>query len=337
VAAISLLGSAIVFSASEAYLRSTERYASYQEKNGTPGMAVTPEWLAEPWIYTHAKNGHYVEKKVEYTWEVWSNSEGLTGDWPVPEKPKGEFRIIAVGDSWTEGVGDPEGRGYVGRLARDLAGAKGSRRYRVLNAGVSGSDPVYGLELLRRRLVKYHPDLVLLTINSSDVDDLKRRGGLDRFTPEGNPKRRLPVWTWFFNHSHLVRAFVLDWLHYSWELQSPAERAYATEVAIRDLAGAGIRANQFAAENGFKLLLLFHPHAHEVDQGHYRAELIEVQRRLREERIDFVDVLPDFVAAIHGPAAPEFFWPRDSHATPKGYTIFAKALERELKARRLIR
>ena len=86
-----------------------------------------------------------------------------------------------------------------------------------MNAGVSGSDPVYYIELLRRKLLKYHPDLVLTTINRSDIDDVIWRGGFDRFAPDGQLKeRRFPWWTWLFDRSRLVRAFVLEVLHYDW-------------------------------------------------------------------------------------------------------------------------
>jgi hypothetical protein len=206
-----------------------------------------------------------------------------------------------------------------------------------MNAGVSGSDPVFALELLQRKLLKYDPDLVLLSINSSDVDDLERLGGFDRFTLDGQLKERsLPWWTGLFERSHLVRALLLGVLHYDWNLRSPAEAGTAAHSAVRDLIQSGIVASRLADEHGFELLVFVHPTWWEVERRSLTPKLVEVVAGLRARGVDCADLLPYFVAELPTPVPLDYYWPRDFHFTARGYEILARAIASECRKRDLL-
>jgi lysophospholipase L1-like esterase len=333
-----LAGIVFLCATGELILRWTGKYDSYFERNGVRGMdPVAREELREPWLYIHPPGGRGRSVQSEYSQSFEYNSYGFVGAWPPPEKPAGEFRIIAVGDSYTEGVGDPEGLGYVGRLAKSLGGRRGLPRYRVMNAGVAGSDPVYGVELLRHRLLEFRPDLVTITVNSSDIDDIKKRGGFDRFSPEGFLRQQLPWWTGLFNGSHLVRAFVLRVLRYNWMLQSPAENGRRRLLAVNTIVEAGKEAKALADEHHFKVAMLFHPLEWDAYQKNYGRTLNEVKQLLIESGVDVIDILPDFSDVIRAPPPTDYFWTKDLHCTPKGYDVFAQALERSLVKKGWIR
>jgi lysophospholipase L1-like esterase len=335
----SLVILAIIFGAillAERHLRGTGRFNNYFESNGLPFQpGQQGEGLREPFLYERLPNIVWVTQEKEFTQKITTNSEGLTGTLPPLAKSPDTFRIIAIGDSFTEGIGDPTNLGYVGRLAGLLGAVRGPRSFEVMNAGVIGSDPVYGLELLRRKLFKYTPDLVLLTINSTDIGDLMKRGGFDRFTPAGQVDFKLPWWSWFFDRSHLVRAFMLGWLHYhyDWYLRSPRDAADRSSMVTTDLIRAGVEANGFARQNGFKLLVLIHPLWTEVRDHRLPGILREVEAGLRREGVDFADLLPEFLTEIPSPIPQDYYWPTDGHYTAKGYQVFANAVGLALRER----
>jgi lysophospholipase L1-like esterase len=91
----------------------------------------------------------------------------------------GGFRIVALGDSVTEGAGDAPERGYVGRLVEELRDR--GRRVSLVNLGESGDETT---DLLRKlddpqtlRLVG-EAQLVLISIGGNDLSH-GLRGRLD--------------------------------------------------------------------------------------------------------------------------------------------------------------
>src|SRR4051812_6566115 len=100
IAALTLIG--------EASPPRTPKIANYLEKNGSPyDPTITTERLVEPWLWVYAKSSRFEVRKTEFTQVHSTNSEGLSGALLPLEKKRGELRIIAVGDSFTEGIGDP--------------------------------------------------------------------------------------------------------------------------------------------------------------------------------------------------------------------------------------
>jgi len=321
----------------EVWLRHDGRFETYYERNGLRDPGYGAEQLLEPYLHIYPKNEHALLRKTEFTAENSSNSEGLVDAETPVEKAPGEFRILTLGDSFTEGVGASVDRSYPAVLRRLLSARPGQMTYTVMNAGISGSDPVFAIELLRRRLLKYQPDLVLMMINSSDVDDLKRLGGFDRFAPNGQLRERpLPWWTGLFERSHLLRAFVLKVLHYDWNLHSPDEARAGTQDAIQDLIQSGIVATRLAAENGFKLIVIVQPTWWDVQSRTMIPELVEVENGLRSAEVDYADLLPYFVAELPTPVPLDYYWPKDFHFTAKGYEILARAVQSEIRERGLL-
>jgi lysophospholipase L1-like esterase len=95
------------------------------------------------------------------------NSAGLLG--PEFEKhPRGGvYRIIAVGDSCT--FSDGLWRlSYPALLASLLNGGATEGRYEVLNAGIEGYDSASALDRIRREIVEYRPQLVVVYVGWND-------------------------------------------------------------------------------------------------------------------------------------------------------------------------
>ena len=107
---------------------------------------------------------------VDGTWDFATNSKGLrdTREFAY-EKPAGVLRVLALGDSHTQGYEVRQEATYAAALERYLA-ARGVRA-EVLNAGVSGYSNAEALAYLENEGYKYQPDAVVLGFYANDYQD----------------------------------------------------------------------------------------------------------------------------------------------------------------------
>jgi lysophospholipase L1-like esterase len=105
------------------------------------------------------------------------NSHGMRDREFDLEKPPGVFRIIALGDSWTAGLGVHAPETWPKRLEAILNEEWGP--VEVLNTGVSGYETYNEARYYERDLTKFEHDLVVVgTYPVNDVND--KRGRYDR-------------------------------------------------------------------------------------------------------------------------------------------------------------
>jgi len=117
-----------------------------------------------------------------YGAETIINSDTLNDVTTHPhQKGDEEFRIIALGDSFTFGYGVRQHETFPSVLRgmlSDPSFARCSKRIEVLNLGVPGYDLAYGVERFRLRGAAYNPDLVIWLVTQGDVmenaDDTQR-------------------------------------------------------------------------------------------------------------------------------------------------------------------
>ncbi|MBI2824161.1 MAG: SGNH/GDSL hydrolase family protein [Planctomycetia bacterium] len=102
------------------------------------------------------------------------NSAGFRDEeWPIA-KAKDELRIAVLGDSYTEAFQVPADSRFTEVLARMLgqSPALAGRSARVMNFGMSGYGTGQELLVLRDRVAKYQPDLVVLAfLTGNDLSD----------------------------------------------------------------------------------------------------------------------------------------------------------------------
>jgi len=84
-------------------------------------------------------------------------------------KPEGEYRILVLGDSHTQGYEVNQYETYSVLLGKTLV-SKG-HRVRVINAGVSGFSTAETLVFLEQEGYKYEPDAVVLGFFANDYSD----------------------------------------------------------------------------------------------------------------------------------------------------------------------
>ena len=115
----------------------------------------------------HMDFGYFHDKRVD----VITNEDGFRTKYSVEEFNEIKQRIVCIGDSFTFGFGNHEGRGYPDYLEHLLRQEAGSDDIAVLNAGVISYSPILELKLLRRDLLKYNPQTVVLMLDANDIGD----------------------------------------------------------------------------------------------------------------------------------------------------------------------
>lgn len=201
--------------------------------------------------YTLTPNYRMTHHTSEFSASIAINSEGLRDhEYPDGKDPK-IFRILALGDSFTFGVGVNSEETYPKLLEAMLnkaSGGKAARTYEVVNAGVEG----YGTEQeyiqLRELQARYKPDLVIVGLHSNDIDEVMQ--GI----PAANKKHKLKRRFYFLSYLRgvqllVTQAFTKEFLlekilaiyedRYSPEFERALHRTEELLVQIRDFASAG--------------------------------------------------------------------------------------------------
>ncbi len=98
----------------------------------------------------------------EYTTQVRVNAAGLRENTAYGAKTADTYRILALGDSFTMGVGVELEHTYVKHLERLLNAERSDWTYEVINAGVPGYNTRQELAYLKEEGLQLEPDLILL-------------------------------------------------------------------------------------------------------------------------------------------------------------------------------
>jgi lysophospholipase L1-like esterase len=306
----------------------TDRYHTYSEVNhGRYQSVFQPE--ERGWFHVYQTDS-VTFVKSEFTHRRNVNSLGLTDGEIDLQKAPGEFRLLALGDSFTEGVGTAADSTWV-RVTEKHLGAITGRPVRAYNAGISGSDVCFEYVLFQEKLEPFRPDLVVVAVNTSDVGDFLVRGGMERFRSDGTLSfHPAPRWEPVYAVSYLSRAIVRDLLGYD-HLFIPLDRQASQQRSAVDEIGTAVRALQsLCSRRGAKLLIVAHPMEFEVNHGRYLYE--DFSRLVGEWKsggghavLDLLDVYGR-QGLINKENAGEFFWKLDLHHNTRGYAVMGGAI-----------
>jgi lysophospholipase L1-like esterase len=307
------------------------RYTTYPEQNGFFYGSLYKRRTTS-WYHTMESRPVLDYSKTEFTHHRTINSMGLCEREIPLEKTTGEYRVVALGDSFTEGVGASYDRTWVKVFERRIAAAMPENKVTSINAGISGSDPIYQYMLLRDRLLPLKPDLVIVATNSSDVYDVLIRGGLERFRPDGSTQfvRKAPRWEPLYASSHVVRLIVHEVLGYNWLLIKETEMESPTRIASEQILSVFAAFRELADKHGFDLLVVLHPASrHDVINHEYGNGLDLVASQLKQnESIESIDLLDYYrrTGTINKENVGEFFWTVDGHHNADGYRAMGDAI-----------
>lgn len=111
-------------------------------------------------------------KTKEWNIEFKVNSLGLRDYEYSKDKPEGVYRILMLGDSFTEGYGVSLEETFSKILEKKL-NSEFKNKFEVINAGITGYSPTLEYLYLENYGLKLRPDLVILNFSMTDFyDDL---------------------------------------------------------------------------------------------------------------------------------------------------------------------
>jgi lysophospholipase L1-like esterase len=310
----------------ELVIRWDGRYRVYSEKNGLPYVSMYQD-ESEPYRRRRA-NESFTQVQLEFTQQLAANSLGFRDvDWPRP-KAANELRVLVLGDSFIEGMGADSHNTMPAHLRDILAAHVPERRITVMNGGIAGSDPVHNLNALTRVFLDLKPDIVVQSINVSDIADIAVRGGLDRYDGEGRRAANSPALEPLFRASHLVRAIVIKWFGYNNLLLDRDTMQRRERLAVATICAVIEREAMLAARHDFRLAVVAHPSGSEL--AGKRSPFAEIEPCLRSNA-QYIDLFGGMARAVGDPQ--RYAWPVDEHFKPAGYRLFAELVAQELLAR----
>lgn len=304
----------------EVFFRISGKYDSYGEKNGHFFYRL---------VYDEA--GYDTKLLFEFYNRAYKTANQTSLD-DIDSISDDHFRILGLGDSFTEGVGAPEDSTWLKILETNLNERPGTRKIKTINAGISGNDPFFEYFILKEKLLAHKPDLVIVAINSSDIAETITRGGMERFRTDSTIAYRQGPWfEIIFGMSYVCRAFVFEVLNYDWLLLTKEEREREETEALDKIQSCILNFGQLAKDNSLEILLLFHPMVEEVISGSSPFDRM-IQELSDNPQLKIFDLLKYYRAEgeMNKGNAMDYYWEIDRHHNAKGYALFAKGVEKKI-------
>jgi lysophospholipase L1-like esterase len=127
------------------------------------GMVNYPDVVEkDPWLFWQLKAHSTAPLDQGKMTGFIANGDHMRNPEVPVERGPDEFRVLVLGDSITFGWGVRYEEAYPTLLAEMLREARPGREIHVLNASCSGYTAHQGAEMLRRRGLKYRPDVVTI-------------------------------------------------------------------------------------------------------------------------------------------------------------------------------
>jgi len=287
---------------------------------------VLPSWYWAPHPYDSL-----IDVKPEYTYRSRANSSGFRDSEFDSVSDRHVTKAIVLGDSFVQGLGAPADSTWPHLLEAMLDSADAGR-YRIYNCGASGSDPFFEYTLLRDKLLRLHPDVVIMSINYSDINDYITRSGMERFKSNGTTV--FAAGPWFeplYKHCHLVRLFLHFVLRYDFSLLSPAAHEDKVTEGLYKLAACTDTTRALCERGHVRFLVVIHPYIDPYDRYLKKQDqLPRLEAMLNEKNIAVVNLFDDFGRIISERNYATYSWRKDMHYTSKGYELFARLLRSEI-------
>lgn len=326
----------LVFIASaELLLRWQGDLQTYSEKlSGKYVSPYTPERTYTSHLHLCEMCGSRVETD-EFQFSIECNKEQVRDVTHPLNKPEGTLRIVILGDSFVEGWGVAFNNVWHQLLKDNVNQQSNSLQINILAGGVTGSDPLFAYQLLVKRLLKYQPDMVWVTMNRTDLVDNAHIGGWERFTSDETIQfRKGPPYEWWFQHSYLVRFVMMRIVGHNWLMIGPQEERKRKAEAVQSLIETAQKFENLSKTNGFQLTILFHPLMEDLWAQVYPNEIQQVQDSILKDSIHSIDLLPFFIMKTDIQEFDDlypYYYPIDHHHTVLGNALFAEAVEAALK------
>jgi lysophospholipase L1-like esterase len=290
------------------------------------------------------------------------NGQSWMMDYEVaPQKSDGTYRIAYLGDSFIEGTCPAEDT--VPSIVGSSLTVPGYERVEVINTGTSSYAPTLYYLLLKTKLLQFHPDLIVVNIDMTDVfDDSLYRATLVRgengepiACPAGHPllsthrrtERGLEQLStfergaaWLAERSSLARMI----LHVASQVKRDARsgdegipqafawcgtnRSQDTQSDVQWSMDMLRRLIQLAKSNGIKIVVTAIPHREQLEGKWSLQPMNDIEAVCKAEGVPFLNPVEAFKQRLGSTPPQEIYIPEDMHFNPKGYRMWGE-IQRE--------
>lgn len=299
---------------------------TYSERADGNYFSQAEQEKLNSWYWVHTPNTVIRNQRKEFLFVREVNSLGLS-EKEVEKKKGSKYRILAIGDSFTEGVGV----NYEETWVKQMETRWKKQNVQTINAGVGGSDPVYEFALYRDKLAAYKPDIVVVTINATDIQDIASRGGFDRFHEDGTAGRDAPSWEWIYASNHLFRMIMHGAFKYNSGLIKNADSEEMKQKSIQIIEEAILKFRDLTTKENTQLLIVLQPSLTEFKNGKHTPFFgqLELAKFLKTRGINYLDLSIEFKKK--GRAIVDYYYPLDTHFNKKGYALFGKTVYEKIE------
>lgn len=310
--------------ACKTYTEKTQgRYISYYKQ-------IVPTWYCQMNPYeqrgdtiTYKNERERKNDTKEFHYLTIANSWGFRDAEFDTLADKNKKRFLVLGDSFVEGVGTPTDSTWPNLLQQNLQ--KDSLPIRIYNCGASGSDPFYEYVLLRDKLLPLKPNVVIMSLNASDLDDVIARGKFERFKADGTTQYKSAPWFEpYYKHCLVLRFFLHFVLQYNSIFLSPSKIKQESSLAIKSIANCVIKTDSFCKSNHSDFILVIHPFLNPLYPNIERRKELENMLALLPDSIKKINVFEPMLKHVDKSNYKQYAYPIDMHFKPKGYLWFSQ-------------
>jgi hypothetical protein len=326
--AVSLLSLTVALSLAEGLLRLSGKYSTYMEKRS--GNYWSPYgYNHDNVLWNRDAFQEYKLTSQEFSYPRKANSLGFVDKEFTTTKDSNEVKILCLGDSFTEGDGGPMDSCYPRQMERILQTRYPSKKITVMNAGICGSDPIFGFKIYDSLMYKFHPNIVIQSIASQDFyEDIAFRGGFERFTTDGKLQ-----FTKNFKYERLFQFSFLSRIYFV-GIKGLNLFFINSDIINEKLPFFQEQACQIAKRwenktktDPIKLLFVIRPSDFDVKHRKYDPMFNSILARLKEctHKAVLIDLNSFYIDSVQmDREVSKYFWPKDGHHTSLGYHEMAR-------------
>ena len=303
-------------------LRFLGKYDTYFEKKAGKYESIY-KYRPQNALHKRQANDSFLSaSQNEFSYQFVTNSWGYSDQEWTPNDSN-SFKILVLGDSFTEGVGTPQDSSWVAQISKfDTA-----KKLQGFNAGIAASDPFTNFYALEKELKNLNPNLIIQIYTNQDFnEDILLRGGMKRFKNEYLSYPSHSKMEIFYAYSHIYRMIYHRKSDKRYYVSKSDLKKLDVESSFQELIQLY---NRWTIQNQIPVLLIFfhtESYYYSIADSFYPLD-IENRKVSQYLKIKSVSACYRNEFKKRGDSFHQLWWENDGHHNSEGYKMMAKCIE----------
>ncbi len=323
-----------------------------------PPVLMTDEVLNHVWIPGQLRVVRDFEKAGIPAFPRKVNDQGFIMERELSyPKREGTYRMAYIGDSFTEGT-CPEEDSVPAIVERSLR-VPGYNSVEVINGGTASYAPTLYYLFLKTKLLGYHPDLLVVNVDMTDVFDDSLYSATLKTDEKGDPVACPPGHPLLKTHRRTERGLeertrtqgVIGWLSERSDAVKIVLQALAQRERYRNRGDSGVpaafawcaqnrslqvdedvrrsmemltRVIGLAKANGIKIVITAVPHLQQLQGTWSLQPMNDIAAVCAQENVPFLNPVEAFKQKLGSTPPQDIYIPGDMHFNSKGYRMWGE-------------